>query len=84
MRHRERKWAIAGAAKPIGLFQAMMPSTTFNFLGFPALVMPMGMTDEGLPVGVQIVGRPWEEETILSVGELLENVRGEFRGPVPQ
>ncbi len=81
MRHRERKWEIPGAPKPVGLFQAMMASTTFNFLGFPALVLPMEFTEEGLPVGVQIVGRPWEEETILAAGELLEQARGEFAAP---
>ncbi len=80
-RHRARKWEISGAPKPIGLFQAMMPSTTFNFLGFPALVLPMGMTEDGLPVGVQIVGRPWEEETLLAIGERIEEARGEFAGP---
>ncbi len=34
----------------------------FNLLGTPAAVVPVGKSPEGLPIGVQIVARPWEEE----------------------
>ena len=53
----------------------------FNLLGFPAAVVPMGRSPEGLPIGVQIVGRPWEEELVLAVALLLEEARGEFAQP---
>ncbi len=39
----------------------------FNLLGFPAAVIPMDISSEGLPIGVQIVGRPWEEEMVLAI-----------------
>ena len=65
-KHRERRFQTE--SKPIGLFQAMMPSTTFNVLGLPALSIPFGITDDGLPVGVQLVGRPWEETLLLELG----------------
>ncbi|MFD2236544.1 amidase [Aureimonas populi] len=39
-----------------------------NYLGLPALALPAGFTGAGLPVGVQIVGRPFEEDTILALG----------------
>jgi Asp-tRNA(Asn)/Glu-tRNA(Gln) amidotransferase A subunit family amidase len=76
-RHRERKW-VAGE-KEIGLFQAMMPVTPWNLLGFPAAVIPFGFTEGGLPIGVQLVGRPYSEELILEVAVRLE----EARGPLP-
>ena len=38
-----------------------------NVLGFPALSMPCGMSTQGLPIGLQIAGRPWEESTVLRV-----------------
>lgn len=76
-RHRERRFATE--TKPIGLFQAMMTVTSFNLLGLPALVVPVGMSEEGLPVGVQLVGRPWEEELLLGIGERLETARGPFQ-----
>ena len=44
----------------------------FNLLGNPAAVVPVGCSSEGLPIGVQIVGRPWEEEQVLSVTLALE------------
>ena len=72
--HRSRRWQVGGAE--IGLFQAMMPATPFNLLGLPAVVIPFGMSSDGLPIGVQLVGRPYEEEVILDLAERLENVRG--------
>jgi amidase len=77
--HRERKFATE--SKPIGLFQAMMPATAFNLLGLPALTVPFTLDEEGMPVGVQIVGRPWEEEALLELGVALETARGKFPAP---
>jgi len=79
-KHRERKWKTA--TKEIGLFEAMMPVTAFNLTGFPALTLPMGMSPEGLPVGVQLVGKPFSEELLLAMGEHLEKVRGSFGSPL--
>lgn len=47
---------------------------SFNLLGLPALAMPCGLTPEGLPVSAQIVGKPFDEATILRVGAALEDV----------
>jgi amidase len=77
--HRERKFSTE--SKAVGLFQAMMPATMFNLLGLPALTVPIARDEEGMPVGVQIVGRPWEEEAVLELGVRLEGARGEFRFP---
>ncbi len=78
-RHRERRWPTP--EKPIGLFEAMMPATAFNLLGLPGVAIPFGMTEDGLPVGIQLVGRPWEEEVLLEVAVRLEEARGPFPGP---
>ncbi|HTW66000.1 MAG TPA: amidase [Bryobacteraceae bacterium] len=45
----------------------------FNVLGFPALSMPCGVSAEGLPIGLQLAARPWEENLLLALGEALEN-----------
>ena len=78
-RHRERVWETDG--KPIGQFEAMMPATFVNLLGLPAVVIPYARDENGMPAGVQIVGRPWEEELILEIAVLLEQARGPFPGP---
>jgi aspartyl-tRNA(Asn)/glutamyl-tRNA(Gln) amidotransferase subunit A len=44
----------------------------FNALGFPALAMPCGETPEGMPIGLQIVGRPFEENLLFKLAEALE------------
>jgi Asp-tRNA(Asn)/Glu-tRNA(Gln) amidotransferase A subunit family amidase len=59
----------------------MMPVVPFNLFGMPGLVVPIAVTPEGLPIGVQLVGRPWEEELLLEVGARLEAVRGPFPAP---
>jgi amidase len=41
----------------------------------------MGRSPEGLPIGVQIVGRPWEEEIVLAVAAQLERERGAWAAP---
>jgi aspartyl-tRNA(Asn)/glutamyl-tRNA(Gln) amidotransferase subunit A len=43
-----------------------------NVLGFPALSMPCGETSAAMPIGLQIIGRPFEDERILAVGSVLE------------
>jgi len=73
-RHGEREWQVEG--KTVKYLDAWSYCEWFNLLGFPAAVVPVGFSEEGLPIGVQIVGRPWEEETVLAVAELLERTRG--------
>ena len=45
----------------------------FNLLGYPALSVPCGLSSEGLPIGLQIIGAPFEEALILRVGATLED-----------
>jgi amidase len=68
--HQERKWPVEG--KEIGLFQAMMPAVLANVLGLPAVTVPMAVSEEGLPIGVQLVGRPYEDELLLDLAVRLE------------
>jgi Asp-tRNA(Asn)/Glu-tRNA(Gln) amidotransferase A subunit family amidase len=64
-----------------GLFQATMNATFANLLGLPALIIPFAVSSSGLPVGIQLVGRPWEEELLLDTAARLEEVRGPFPSP---
>jgi amidase len=78
-RHGERSWMIDG--KTVQYLDAWSYTEFFNLLGNPAVVVPVSQSAEGLPIGVQIVGRPWEEEHVLSVAGLLEKERGPWRRP---
>jgi amidase len=73
-RHRERRWTVEG--KEIGLFQAMMPSVIANVLGLPAVTVPMGFTASGLPIAVQLLGRPFEDELLLATAVRLQQYDG--------
>ena len=45
----------------------------FNLLGSLAAVVPVGRSPQGLPIGVQLVGRPWQEEQMLAVAGALDD-----------
>jgi amidase len=53
----------------------------FNLTGHPAVVLPLAMTKEGLPIGVQVVGRRWREPALLALAKQLSLVTGPFRPP---
>lgn len=73
-RHGERSWTVDG--KTVEYLDAWSYAEFFNLLGNPAAVVPVGESSEGLPIGVQIVGRPWEEELLLSVAAIVEKECG--------
>ncbi|MCS7043294.1 MAG: amidase family protein [Bryobacteraceae bacterium] len=52
-----------------------------NLLGLPALSLPAGLSSAGLPVGCQLIGRPWEEPLLLRIGAALEARTGFARRP---
>jgi amidase len=56
-------------------------STLFNYTGHPAVVMPYKRTRDGLPIGVQIVGKRWDESRLLGIAKAISEVTGEFRRP---
>jgi Asp-tRNA(Asn)/Glu-tRNA(Gln) amidotransferase A subunit family amidase len=49
--------------------------------GFPGASVPVSVSAEGLPIGVQVIGRPHEEELVLAVAERIESGRGPWQAP---
>ena len=78
-RHGERNWQIDG--KIVDYLDAWCFTEWFNLLGNPAAVVPVSHSSVGLPIGVQIVGRPWEEERVLAVAAVIERECGAWRVP---
>lgn len=75
-RHGEGNW------KPgTGYRDTMRHSQWLNLTGMAGVSVPMGRSSEGLPIGVQLIGRPFEEELLLRVAEELEEARGPWEAP---
>jgi amidase len=54
----------------------------FNVSGHPAVVIPIGQTQAGLPIGIQIIGKRWREMELLSIAQEIDKVIGNFMQPV--
>ena len=74
-RHGERQWQIDG--KTVEYLDAWSYCEWFNLLGMPAATVPVSRSAEGLPIGVQIAARPWQEELVLEIAEVLQAECGE-------
>jgi Asp-tRNA(Asn)/Glu-tRNA(Gln) amidotransferase A subunit family amidase len=77
-RHGEREWMIDGTT--VGYLDAMRYTQWFNVLAAPAAVVPVGRSPEGMPIGVQVAGRPFEDEKVLAVATAIEHGFG-YRPP---
>ena len=62
---------------PLNKAADMVPFTpVFNVTGQPAISLPVHLSAEGLPVGIQRVAAPWQDELLLQLGAQLEAVVG--------
>ena len=77
-RHGERSWMIDG--REVKYLDAMRYTQWFNTLGAPAAVVPVGKSPEGLPIGVQVAGRPYEDEIVMGIAAVLDRAFG-YRVP---
>ncbi len=78
-RHGERSWTIDG--REVTYEQAFTSCVMFNLFGNPSVVVPVGRSAEGLPIGVQLVGRPFEDQLVLAVAGKLEEALGSWQAP---
>ncbi|GAC1618798.1 MAG: amidase [Candidatus Acidiferrum sp.] len=61
--------------------ETMRYSQWINLAGFPGASVPLGHSPEGLPIGVQVIGRPYEDELVLAVAEAIERAHGPWQAP---
>jgi amidase len=64
-----------------GTFSGIGYTTIFSLTGHPVVVAPLAKSKQGLPIGVQIVGRLWSEMDLLSTAEALTEITGPFQPP---
>lgn len=69
------------AGDPYNYRDTMRFSQWLNLAGFPGLSLPLSRSADGLPINVQLVARPYEEDLLLNVAEVLERARGPWQPP---
>ncbi len=58
---------------PLAMYLSDIYTTSINLAGIPAVSVPCGTSGEGLPIGAQLIGRPFEEHVILHAAEMIES-----------
>jgi aspartyl-tRNA(Asn)/glutamyl-tRNA(Gln) amidotransferase subunit A len=67
-----------GGADPIEMYLNDVFTVTVNMAGLPGLSVPGGLDASGLPLGLQLIGRPFDEETLFALGARIEAAAGRF------
>ncbi|MFN5672635.1 Asp-tRNA(Asn)/Glu-tRNA(Gln) amidotransferase subunit GatA [Bradyrhizobium sp.] len=70
-----------GGADPVEMYLNDIFTVTVNMAGLPGIAVPAGKDSQGLPLGLQLIGRPFDEETLFSLGEVIEQAAGRFTAP---
>ena len=65
-----------GAVDPIEMYLNDVFTVTVNMAGLPGISVPGGLSAEGLPLGLQLIGRPFDEEALFSLGHVIEQAAG--------
>jgi aspartyl-tRNA(Asn)/glutamyl-tRNA(Gln) amidotransferase subunit A len=74
-RHEQATFDFDGRQEPCG--DAFVRTTApFNLSGLPAVALPMGLSPQGLPMGIQFVGRPYDERTAIELARSYEHAAG--------
>jgi aspartyl-tRNA(Asn)/glutamyl-tRNA(Gln) amidotransferase subunit A len=67
-----------GTADPIEMYLNDVFTVTVNMAGLPGISVPGGLSADGLPLGLQLIGRPFDEETLFSLAQVVEQAAGRF------
>ncbi len=65
-------------ASPIEMYLNDIFTVTVNMAGLPGIAVPAGLDADGLPLGLQLIGRPFDEETLFAAGQVIEDAAGRF------
>lgn len=66
------------AADPVKMYLNDIFTVTVNMAGLPGIAVPAGLDGRGLPLGLQLIGRPFDEETLFSTAHVIEQAAGRF------
>ncbi|MGY6536343.1 MAG: Asp-tRNA(Asn)/Glu-tRNA(Gln) amidotransferase subunit GatA [Pararhodobacter sp.] len=63
-------------ADPVQMYLNDVFTVPVNMAGLPGIALPTGLNDQGLPLGLQLIGRPWDEAGLLNLAHVLETAAG--------
>jgi aspartyl-tRNA(Asn)/glutamyl-tRNA(Gln) amidotransferase subunit A len=63
---------------PIEMYLNDIFTVTVNMAGLPGIAVPAGTDRQALPLGLQLIGRPFDEDTLFTLGEVIEQAAGRF------
>ena len=66
------------AADPVKMYLNDVFTVTVNMAGLPGIAVPAGLDAKGLPLGLQLIGRPFDEETLFQTAAVIEQAAGTF------
>jgi aspartyl-tRNA(Asn)/glutamyl-tRNA(Gln) amidotransferase subunit A len=67
-----------GQTDPVEMYLNDVFTVTVNMAGLPGIAVPAGLDSQGLPLGLQLIGRPFDEETLFSLAQVIEQAAGRF------
>jgi aspartyl-tRNA(Asn)/glutamyl-tRNA(Gln) amidotransferase subunit A len=67
-----------GGADPVEMYLNDVFTVTVNMAGLPGIAVPAGLDRQGLPLGLQLIGKPFDEETLFALGQRIEDAAGRF------
>ncbi len=67
-----------GRADPVEMYLNDVFTVTVNMAGLPGISVPSGLDGQGVPLGLQLIGRPFEEEKLFALGSVIEQAAGRF------
>ncbi|MBA2127160.1 Asp-tRNA(Asn)/Glu-tRNA(Gln) amidotransferase GatCAB subunit A [Hyphomicrobium methylovorum] len=66
---------------PLAMYLEDIFTVTVNMAGLPGMSVPAGLSSEGTPLGLQLIGKPFDEETLFRTAQVIEDAAGRFKAP---
>jgi aspartyl-tRNA(Asn)/glutamyl-tRNA(Gln) amidotransferase subunit A len=67
-----------GSDDPVEMYLNDIFTVTVNMAGLPGIAVPAGLDRQGLPLGLQLIGKPFDEETLFALGQKIEDAAGHY------
>ena len=72
-----------GSSDPVEMYLNDVFAVSVNMAGLPGIAVPAGLDSRGLPLALQLIGRPFDEETLFAAGQVIEDAAGRMKLPEP-